>query len=64
MSNSTDENPAICPHGKLWVTCKEKECVEEMIRVEDEAYCPHGFLAGCPVCSGETLKVDEDATRV
>jgi hypothetical protein len=45
------QDPSICPHGSLWSRCKDPKCHEEMCRVEAEAYCPHGTLAGCPKCS-------------
>lgn len=43
-------DPSICPHGNRYIRCKEPECIEEMDRAEAAAYCPHGFLAGCPTC--------------
>jgi hypothetical protein len=46
-------DPARCPHGLLWLKCKDSKCFEELCRVEDAAYCPHGTLAGCPKCSAK-----------
>lgn len=53
MIEEENKDPSICPHGSAWFLCKEKSCIEEMIRVEDEAYCEHGYLAGCPTCLSE-----------
>ena len=51
MSNIISNDPAICPHGESWYKCKMKECINEMIRAEDAATCPHGYLVGCPACT-------------
>ena len=46
-----EQNPSICPHGILYIKCKKPECVQAMMDAEAAAYCPHGFLAGCPECT-------------
>jgi len=44
-------DPSICRHGNTFVKCKEPECRKELLDAEANAYCPHGFLAGCPTCA-------------
>ena len=41
---------SICPHNNSYLRCNHQECIDEMIDSEAYAYCPHGFLAGCPTC--------------
>ena len=54
-----EKDPSICPHGSRYFNCKEKECIDEMSRLEDAACCPHGFLAGCPTCAQQP-EVEQD----
>jgi len=44
------KDPSICPHGKMYLNCQEPECMKEMLDAEEAAYCPHGYLVGCPIC--------------
>ena len=44
------KDQSICPHNNKWWECTHQECIDEMIKAESEAYCPHGFLTGCPIC--------------
>ena len=53
MTKNTEEDrgPTICPHGIRWAHCREQACVDYMDALEEAAYCDHGFLIGCPVCT-------------
>jgi len=44
------KDPSICPCGNKYLWCDNPACVDEMCEAEAAAYCPHGFLCGCPVC--------------
>jgi len=45
-----ENNPAICRHGLYYAKCKQDACLNELYEAERAAYCPHGFLTGCPKC--------------
>lgn len=45
------KSPSECCHGNHILLCKEIECINELSVLEDSAYCPHGFLVGCPTCT-------------
>jgi len=56
-----ENDPTRCLHGKRWFVCKEKECIAEMHRMEDQATCKHGFMVGCPTCTqSNTLDTTEE----
>lgn len=37
------DEPKVC-------TCRCANCWEYLCDLENAAYCPHGFLVGCPTC--------------
>ena len=51
MPEEKQSDPSVCPHNKLWVTCKDKSCIDALNKLEADSYCSHGFLAGCTDCS-------------
>lgn len=50
-NKAKNHDPSICPCGNKYRECKNPACRQEMIDAEDAAYCPHGYLAGCPICT-------------
>lgn len=51
-----NKDPSICPHGNKYCHCKEPECIKKMCEAEAAAYCDHGFLVGCPICTKKIYK--------
>lgn len=49
------KDPSICPCGNQYSRCKTQACIDEMCEAEAAAYCPHGFLAGCPTCTSNAI---------
>lgn len=64
QQSAKQEDKSICPHNKPYWKCKETECMEELARVEDDAYCPHGFLTGCPTCLEDESVIKEKPMQI